>query len=252
MSNFSRMPRYDIRNDGIGPYAVFYCETCEREFRSQPDVTGTVTKDIGRQVASGLLRKVPLFGNTVANNVVGEDPRYIYKLTTDQVNKAWSQVQVQFRECPTCLRIVCLSDFDTQSGFCNEDSPRLSEIAESRGEQTGATLKGFASAFGLGDVIKNVQQAAKTAQNAASHAARCPNDGTLAAAGTKYCPECGEAMIQPVADKCPQCGQETHGAKFCPECGTKMEITPKPGICPNCKAETGGAKFCPECGTKVG
>lgn len=251
MSDFSRMPRYDIRNDGIGPYAVFYCETCDREFRSQPDVAGTVTQDLGRQVASGLLRKVPLFGNAVANNVVGEDPRYSYKLTPEQLNKAWVQTQTHFRECPTCLRIVCLSDFDTQSGFCNEDSPRTSEIAESRGEQTGATLKGFASAFGLSDVIKNVQQAAKTAQTAASQAACCPNDGTLAAQGTKFCPECGTAMIQPTTDKCPQCGQETHGAKYCPNCGTKMEVAPKPGICPNCKAETGGAKFCPECGTKI-
>ena len=34
------MPRYDVRNDGIGPYAVFYCDICSREFRSQPDVTG--------------------------------------------------------------------------------------------------------------------------------------------------------------------------------------------------------------------
>jgi hypothetical protein len=252
MTEFSRMPRYDIRNDGIGPYVVFYCETCQREFRSQPDVAGTVKQDLGRQVAGGLLRNIPLFGNAVANNMVGEDSRYSYKMTPDQLDKAWKQVQVQFRECPTCLRIVCLSDFDTQSGFCNEDSPRTGEIAEAQGEQTGAALKGLASAFGLGDMVKNVQQAAKTAQSAAAQAARCPNDGTLAAAGTKFCPECGSAMIQPLSDKCPQCGQETHGAKFCPNCGAKTESAAKPGFCPNCGVATGGAKFCPECGTKTG
>jgi len=251
MSNFSRMPRYDIRNDGVGPYAVFYCEACDREFRSQPDVAGSIKQDLGRQVASGLLRKVPLVGRTVADNVVGEDPRYSYKLSPEQLEKAWQQVQTHFRECPTCLRIVCLSDFDTQSGFCNDDSPRTSEISEARGEQAGAALKGFASAFGLGDVMKNVQQAAKTAQNAATQAARCPNDGTLAAPGTKFCPECGAAMIQPAVEKCPSCGQETHGAKFCPNCGTKIETAHKAGVCPKCGAETGTAKFCPECGTKV-
>lgn len=251
MADFSRMPRYDIRNDGIGPYAVFYCETCSREFRSQPDVAGTVAQDLGKQVAGGLLRKVPLLGNVMADNVTGEDPRYSNKMTPEQLDKAWKQVQVHFRECPTCLRIVCISDFDTQSGFCNEDSPRQSQIAEARGEQAGAALKGIASAFGLGDVVKNVQQAAKTAQNAAAQAARCPNDGTLAPAGTKFCPECGTAMIQPVVDKCPNCGQETHGAKFCPNCGTKIEPGAKPGLCPNCGAEGKGAKFCPECGTKI-
>jgi hypothetical protein len=30
MGTFSRMPRYDVRNDGAGPYAVFYCDACER------------------------------------------------------------------------------------------------------------------------------------------------------------------------------------------------------------------------------
>jgi hypothetical protein len=250
MASFSRMPRYDIRNDGAGPYAIFYCDSCGREFRSQPDVINTVAQDLGKQALGGFLRKVPLVGNTVANNVTGEDPRYTYKLTPSQVEKAWGQTQVHFRECPTCSRIVCLSDFDSQSGFCSEDSPRTNEIAEARGEQTGAALKGLASAFGLGDVVKKVSQAAESAQRATTQMACCPNDGTLAAAGTKFCPECGTAMVQPQAVNCPNCGADTHGAKFCPECGTKIE--PKPANCPNCGAEAKGARFCPECGTKLG
>jgi ribosomal protein L32 len=252
MPEFSRMPRYDIRNDGIGPYGVFYCDSCDREFRSQPDIGGAVKQDLGRQVAGGLLRKVPLFGNAVANNMVGEDPRYIMKMDAAQLEKAWKQAQVNFRECPTCSRIVCLSDFDTKSGFCNEDSPRTNEIAEAEGQQAGAAIKGFASAFGLGEVMKNVQQAAKSAENAVSQAARCPKDGTLAAPGTKFCPECGTSMIQPASNKCPQCGQETHGEKFCPNCGAKIEAAVKTGFCSNCGAETKGARFCPECGTKTG
>jgi ribosomal protein L32 len=250
MPGFSRMPRYDIRNDGMGPYAIFYCDACSREFRSQPDAGGAVAQGLGRQVAGGLLRKVPLFGNVVANNVVGEDPRYSMKMTPAQLEKAWQQVQVQFRECPTCKRIVCLSDFDTQSGFCQEDSPRTEEISEARGAQAGAAIKGFATAFGLGGALDNVGKAVEAAGKATTEMARCPNDGTLAAPGTKFCPECGTAMTQPVATKCPNCGADTHGAKFCPNCGTK--IAQAPTNCPNCGAETKGAKFCPECGTKLG
>ena len=130
MAEPSRMPRYDIRNDGIGPYAVFYCETCDREYRSQPEVGATVAQDLGRQAVGGLLRKVPLFGRTIAENVTGEDPRYTNHLTPQQLEKAWGQVKDRFRECPTCLRTVCLSDWDEQSGFCSEDSPRRDEIAE--------------------------------------------------------------------------------------------------------------------------
>jgi hypothetical protein len=252
MATFSRMPRYDIRNDGAGPYCIFYCDSCNREFRSQPDLANTVGQDIGRQAMSGLLRKVPLFGSAVANSVVGDDPRYSYNMTPAQIESAWKQVQMHFRECPTCSRIVCLSDFDAVSGFCNDDTPRTAEIAEARGEQTGAALKGLANAFGLGSVIQQASQAADAAKRAAAQTARCPKDGTLAAAGTKFCPECGSPMIQPETAACPNCGADTHGAKFCPECGTKIEQKPVAAFCPNCGAEAKGAKFCPECGTKIG
>jgi ribosomal protein L32 len=248
MTTPSRMPRYDVRNDGIGPYAVFYCDCCSREFRSQPDVKSTVAQDIGRKTMGNFLRNIPMVGSAISDSVVGEDPRYIMSLSPEQLEAAWRQVQDRFQECPTCGQIVCLSDFDTQSGFCNADSPRTNEVNEARGEQAGAVLKGFATAFGLGDVMK---KAGDSMQQASANLARCPSDGTLAAAGTKFCPECGSAMVQPKAATCPSCGQETHGAKFCPNCGTRVESLAPVGVCPSCGAQANGAKFCPECGTKI-
>ena len=178
MSEPSRMPRYDVRNDGSGPYAVFYCECCEREFRTQADLKNTIATDLGRKVAGDFLRKVPLFGSTLAENVAGEDPRYVYNLTPDQLQNHWNQVKDRFRDCPTCRKVVCISDFDEKSGYCNEDSPRVNEITEARAEQTGAALKGLANAFGLGDTFKQVGEAAKQAGQAAQRAsttmARCP------------------------------------------------------------------------------
>lgn len=247
MTEPSRMPNYDVRNDGIGPYAVFYCEYCDREYRSQPEVGTTIAKDVGRQAMGGFLRNIPLVGGALAENVAGEDPRYTMALTAQQLDKAWGQVKDRFRECPTCLRIVCLSDFDEQSGYCAEDSPRRDAIAQAEAEQAGAALRGFASAFGLGEVVQRASQAAK---QATSGMARCPKDGTPAPAGTKFCPECGGPMVQPASDACPSCGAQVHGAKFCPECGTKVERAAV-GLCPSCGAESKGAKFCPECGTKL-
>lgn len=246
MAEPSKMPRYTVQNDGVGPYAVFYCDVCGREYRSTPDVVSTVTKDIGRETMSGFLRNIPLVGNAAANSVAGQDPRYTYSLTPQQLDKAWAQMKDRFRECPTCRQIVCLSDFDEQSGYCKEDSPRRNEIDEAQAEQAGRMVKGFAAAFGLDQVVKNAAEAAKTA---ATQVARCPKDGTVAAAGTKFCPECGTPMIQPSAAVCPKCGQPTMGAKFCPNCGTKLEQAPTK--CPNCGADAKGAKFCPECGTKL-
>ena len=73
MSEPKRMPRYDVRNDGIGPYAVFDCENCDGEYRSQPAVANTIARDVGRQTAGGLLRKIPLFGDAIADNVALDD-----------------------------------------------------------------------------------------------------------------------------------------------------------------------------------
>lgn len=255
MTTPSRMPRYDVRNDGMGPYAIFYCEQCDREFRSQPDLKNTVATDLSRKVAGNLLRKVPLFGGALAENVAGEDPRYVYSLTADQLQAHWNQVKDRFRECPTCMKIVCISDFDEQAGYCNEDSPRANQIAESRAEQAGSAVKGFMNVFGLGDAVGQISQAAQQAGQAAQRAgqtmARCPQDGTLATPGTKFCPECGSPMVQPAASLCPKCGTDAKGAKFCPECGTKIEVPAPSGKCPSCGTDAKGAKFCPECGTKI-
>jgi hypothetical protein len=220
----SRMSRYDVRNDGIGPYAASYCDKCSREYRSQPDV-----------------------GRAIAENVVGQDPRYTYSLTPQQLEGAWKQVQQYFHECPTCKQLVCPSCFDPQSGYCTEDSPRRGEIAEAQAQQAAGVVKGLASAFGLGEAI---QKASQTAKTAVANTARCPKDGTLAAPGTKFCPECGAPMIQPAANVCPKCGAAVAvGTKFCPECGAKIE---QATTCPKCGADVKGAKFCPECGTKIG
>jgi hypothetical protein len=145
--------------------------------------------------------------------------------------------------------VVCPSDWDAQAGYCTEDSPRREEIAQAQAEQAAGVLKGFASALGLGDVMRGAAQAA---QAASTNLARCPKDGTVAPAGTKFCPECGSPMTQPQAEVCPKCGANVGGAKFCPSCGTKIERAPQSLVCPNCGTKTEGAKFCPNCGTKLG
>lgn len=249
----NRMPSYDVRNDGIGPYAVFTCEICGREHRTQPETVSTPGKELGRQAVGGLLRRIPIAG-AFADNVTGEDPRYVYSLTPEQVERAWKQVEPRFHLCNTCLRIVCPSCYDAQSDTCSEDSPRRDELEVENAEQAGHVIKGFASAFGLGGFIQQAaaaaQQTAATAQQGAAAMARCPKDGTLAPAGVKFCAQCGSPMTQPVAKVCPQCGQPAEG-KFCAHCGAKLEQPPQPGVCPQCGKPAEG-KFCAECGAKLG
>jgi hypothetical protein len=189
-----------------------------------------------------MLRNIPLIGGALAESATGEAPRDSLSLTPQQLDKAGGQLRDRFRGCATCLRIMCLSDFDEQSGFCAEDSPRR------EAQQAGAMLRGFASALGFGEVAR---MASNAARRAIAQTAHCQKDGTLANPGTKFCPECGSPMVQPAVDSCPACGREAHGAKFCPECGTKVVWTVV-GACPKCGAHTGSAKFCPEYGTKLG
>jgi len=244
----TRMARYDVRNDGVGPYAAFYCDRCSREYRSQPNVTETIATDVGRNVFGSFLRNIPIVGGAVASSVDNQNPRYTYSLTPPQVEAAWKQVMDNFHECPTCHQLVCNSDWDTQSGFCADDSPRKGEIAEAQAQQAAGVMKGLAGAFGFGAVIQNAADAAKKATELA---ARCPKDGTLAKPGTKFCPECGAQMIQPTLDNCPKCGTPSGGAKFCPNCGEKIERALASTKCPSCGTDAKGAKFCPECGTKI-
>ncbi len=250
MADISQMPRYDVRNDGAGPYAAFYCDKCDHEYRSQPNVGGAIAQSATKNVAGSLLRRVPVFGGALASSVENQDPRYVTSLTPAQLQDAWKQVAPRFHQCPTCAQMCCPSCWDAQSNTCTDDSPRKAEIAEAEAEQAAGVVKGFASVFGLGNVVSQAAQAAQAAQ---ASTARCPKDGTMAPAGTKFCPECGAAMVQPQAAaataKCPNCGADTKGAKFCPECGAKQEATPT--TCKNCGAELKGAKFCPECGTKA-
>ena len=203
-------------------------------------------RDVGRRVAGDALRNIPLFGRAIADNVAGQKPRYIYSLTPQQLDGAWKQVQQYFHECPTCKQLVCPSCFDPQSGYCTEDSPRRGEIAEAQAQQAAGVVKGLASAFGLGDAIQKAGQAAKTA---VANTARCPKDGTRAAPGTRFCPECGAPMIQPATMLARNAVRAVRrGQKFCPECGAKIE---QATTCPKCGADVKGAKFCPECGTKI-
>jgi RNA polymerase subunit RPABC4/transcription elongation factor Spt4 len=248
----TRMPRYTISNEGMGPYATFYCDRDNREYRSTPNIQATVTDNVKRGALGGFLRNVPIVGDSVANQM--DNNRYRTQMSQEELATAWGQTQQYFRECPTCHQILCIPDFDEVSGFCDEDSPRAADVAAAKGQQAAAALKGMADVFGIGGAVK---QSMERAQVAAQSAARCPKDGTMAAPGTQFCPNCGTAMVQAAPPQaaaaaasapCSNCGAAlAPGAKFCPNCGTPAA---QEKACSNCGTTlAAGAKFCPNCGT---
>ena len=53
------MPRYAISNDGMGPYAVFYCDRDEREYRSNPSIGTTIKENVQRGALGGFRATSP-------------------------------------------------------------------------------------------------------------------------------------------------------------------------------------------------
>jgi len=154
-----RMPRYDISNDGMGPYAIFYCDRCNREYRSTPSISTTVQETVTRGALGGFLRNVPILGDQAANQV--ENDRYRTDMSAAELTSAWGATKQFFRECPTCHQIVCIPDFDEPTGFCDEDSPRRAEVEAAKAQQSAAALKGIADVFGISGAIKNSMAAAQ-------------------------------------------------------------------------------------------
>ena len=168
----TRKAPYAVYNDGTGPYAMFTCESCGRDYRAQPVLVEEVKETITKSAFGGFLRNIPIVGDAAANQV--DNDRYRTTLTTDELEKAWAEVKVNFAECQSCRRIVCIPDFDMASGFCKEDSPRSEELQARDAEQAGAAaasfLGGIANAFGIPDAMK----AAAAQQSAGVAPGACP------------------------------------------------------------------------------
>jgi hypothetical protein len=231
----TRKAPYSVYNDGTGPYAMFTCESCGRDYRAQPVLVEEVKEQITKSAFGGLLRNIPVVGNAAANHV--ENDRYRNTLTNDELEKAWAEVKVNFAECQSCRRIVCIPDFDVASGFCKEDSPRSEELQQRDAQQAGAAAASFfggiANAFGIPDAMKAAaaQQQAQQAAGVVPGGAPAAPAGAPAAAGAG-CGSCGGALAA--------------GAKFCASCGTPV---PQKAFCTGCGKEMApGAKFCANCG----
>ncbi len=216
----TRKAPYNVNNDGTGPYAMFSCESCGRDYRAQPVLVEEVKETIAKSVFGGLLRNIPLVGNAAANQV--DNDRYRNTLTNDELEKAWAEVKVNFAECQSCHRIVCIPDFDMTSGFCREDSPRSEELQTRDAQQAGAAaasfMSGIATAFGIPDAMKAAAAGspagAPGGAPAATPAPACGSCGVALAADAKFCASCGTSV--PTKAFCTGCGQErAPGAKFC-------------------------------------
>ena len=273
MATPSRMPQYTVRNDGAGPYAVFVCEKCRREFRSQPARPDNAqAKALGEQTVGGLLHNIPVVGDTLANTattaidaaaqnlqsqgasllggllhnipVVGDtlastvaaaDPRHAQNLTPAQLNQAWMEVQGNFRECPTCRQIVCAVDFDDASGFCRDHRPGAAQ-----GAPAGSTGYGQAAPYGQAD---NSYGQGSNAYGQAAPYGQADNSYGQAAPYGQPAAYGGAAAASGAAA---YGGGQSATPAADTAAGANMARCPNDGT-----LAPAGTKFCPNCGTAM-
>jgi DNA-directed RNA polymerase subunit RPC12/RpoP len=174
----TKMARNEIRNDGSGPYAIFYCALCSKEFRSNPNVASEVTKGVGQGLFKGLLRAIPVVGYDVSNAVGSASGKTA--MNQKQLEKAWAEVSANFHQCGTCGKFVCDSDWNAESDSCSEHAGAQAGVTCT---QCGAQVKGAKFCPNCGAKIEEPKPIST----------KCSACGTEAK-GAKFCPNCGAKM----------------------------------------------------------
>jgi len=177
---------------------TFYCDICRAGFKTKfiPSRTyqkGRTMSAVGAVVGMGLGRRV---GDALSDRYEGKTPEW-RKEYEEAFQQAQTEAQAYFKRCPRCMKWVCPSDWNEQSGLCVRDAPKLSVEA--------AAAKAAAQK--------------EEVWRKAEAPVICSACGKPGGTG-KFCNNCGAPLM---FVKCPKCGAESKvGTKFCGECGTKL------------------------------
>lgn len=161
-------------------------------------------------------------------------------------------------------QIAALGGMDMYQRKAMTDATAEAAVNMSQREGGGTGAAGFgmemAAGLSMGNMMGGMMgamagnQAAHGQQatnQAGSQMISCPSCHNGVAVGSKFCPHCGQNMIQSNSSStCANCHEPLpEGAKFCIKCGTKQEA--QKSFCVECGKELEpGTKFCPYCGAK--
>lgn len=125
----------------------------------------------------------------------------------------------------------------------------LDQAAQNQG--TASNIMGLGLGLGMGagvgGAVAGAARGLAEGMTAPAEKERCAKCGAELEPGARFCPDCGERVLQPGTVSCPACGKPTPQGKFCMECGASLA-----NACRSCGATLlSGAKFCPECGAKA-
>ncbi len=252
----------DISNQSQGYFAFrFSCQQCYWSIDTKPirSTVSTVSNvmDIGVGLLGGFWGRAAEAGEQV----------YGSKWHQEQANalqKAWNEIQHEFRLCPKCHRTVCMRCFNLKLNLCTMCAPDLKaegaqfmheKNIEAQRQQIEANYQ--APQFNVG-AISSAVTPDMVAPQAPPQQQRLPQQAVQQQipppqAVTPVTPASIAGFSTPgypQAVMCPTCRRMGPPGKFCQDCGAKL---PMPDLfCPQCSSPVENtARFCPECGTKL-
>jgi hypothetical protein len=245
----------DLSNQSQGYFAFrFVCQQCYWSIDTRPTrstvSTATNVMDIGVGMLGGFWGRAAQAGEQIYGSKWHQEQ-------ADALQKAWGEIQHEFRLCPRCHRTVCMRCFNMKLNLCTGDgcAPDL--------KADGTQFQHQLNVEAQRQQIQQNYQAPQFNTNAISSAAtpdmlapQQPPQARLLQ-GTPPPQAVTPAAIAgfstpgyPQLVMCSTCRKMGPPGKFCQDCGTKL---PLPDLfCPKCASsvET-SARFCPECGTRL-
>ncbi len=140
-----------------------------------------------------------------------------------------------------------VGDMDSYMKF--KASRAMGDAAEGNGSQGGSDASagmGLGIGAGLGMLLPGMMNGQSREKKSMM---KCRNCGSMVSEDAKFCPQCGEPVMDKKNFACPSCGKPVEeGSKFCPSCGSKIEEK----RCPECGEKIDKhARFCPKCGKEI-
>jgi len=170
---------------------------------------------------------------TAARSALGDDfARLGLALTTFQITSITPPDEVQKR-IDERSGMAALGDMGTYTQFQTAQAIRdAANNPGGAGDMAGAGV-GLGAGLGMGQAMGQAVRDAFATQTGAAPAPApttapaqtmtCPHCQATIPAGSKFCPNCGQALQTATAVTCPKCGTENaSGAKFCTNCGTAL------------------------------
>jgi membrane protease subunit (stomatin/prohibitin family) len=192
----------------------FNCDRCGTGFRTpfRAWMTGTVTSAI--DAAGDLLGGIFSRGASLGHRVRSAGWQ---KAHDEALKEAVAEVMPSFIQCPRCQAWVCRERcWNNTKGLCKNCAPDL-----------GVEMSAAQSSRSVEEVWRHAAMAEEDKKLATEYwretiVASCPNCGASLERNVKFCPECGQRLLQ--EKFCSECGEKmSANAKFCPSCGAKAE-----------------------------